>query len=457
MTDHRFPEDAGTGAYSSGSGDKNDGASLAQVYDAIGRTDYAKGLSFDVDYTVPEVTISMEKAVVSDDSATATQTGESRSGVAYVQEMDPRTRSLSDGTTNYVYLDLDLSTEDGASYHIDTDQTPPASPYLYLGWIDTAAEEYKLVNAKPSQEFESVRTEQLSNEILYVGDRDPQTVFDAAGPNTTIIGDPTIQHTVSAPVTSSANGLTVRGLNLFLADGTNDDTLQLTGDNPTVEYCVIDGNKANNTNGSLAGSALRLDGTNPTVWNNRIRNGARHNIYINGNGNSIENVRVVGNRSEDAQRSCLSVEGPDVTGAAVTHNFCSGSLDTTGIEIQDSSSGVFVGFNRCWDNNTGGIQCTDHGNDPVHDLTVAGNRCWNNEHGITINNTTSTASENFLIYGNQTVGGTGTGIRVLAQNDNLDYWTVALNISRDNDTSQFYNGSGAANYEAGLNLGFTVA
>jgi hypothetical protein len=265
MTEHRFPEDAGTGAHPSGSGDKNDAASFAQAYDAIGLTDHAKELSFDPDFTVPEVTIDMEKAVVTDDSATSTQTGETRDGVAYVQEMDLQTRSLTDDTTNYIYLDLDLSSDNKASYHIDTDQTPPSSPYLYLGVIDTANETYSRENAKPSETFESVSTEEINNSRHIRPGSNISEINDELSTPGTVVFDPGT-HTVTDRVEPTANNLRVvveEGATVRFADSASPTTVtsKQGGDRTFLFYVVgvtgfalelrgeLDPNNANQTRG----------------------------------------------------------------------------------------------------------------------------------------------------------------------------------------------------------------
>lgn len=310
---------------------------------------------------------------------------------------------------------------------------------------------------------QSVRTEKLSNDILYVGDRDPQTVLDEASSNATIIGDPTIQHTVTAPITSSLNGLTVRGLNLYLDDGVDDDTLWMKGDNVTVENCIIDGNKANNTRGTSEGSCLKFTGLSPTVCGNLVKNACRHNIYFEGesSGHDPSGLVAYGNRCKNPQRSNLSVEGAAIEGGSVGLNRCSGSVDTTGIEVQDGAQYVIVQQNQCWDNDGSsgvGIQFADHGSNANQWLSMIGNSVWSNRKGLSVSgDVAGTSSENFVVGFNTVINNSHIGISIISGEDNVDYWTCVGNISRGNSTDNFYNGSGATNYEAGLNLGFTVS
>ena len=141
MSDFAFPQDEGIGTHSVGSGDKNDAANFGAVYDAIGLTDFVKtGMNFTVDYATPAVDISAGKAVLTVDSATATQENETRDeGVAFTVETDARTDlSLTDAAVNHVFLDISLTSDDAPSFHIDSDDTPPSQPYLKIGTIDTS-------------------------------------------------------------------------------------------------------------------------------------------------------------------------------------------------------------------------------------------------------------------------------------------------------------------------------
>lgn len=152
MVDFVFPEDEGTGGHSSGSGDKNDAANFAAAFDAIGMTDFvATGMSFTLNASTPSLDISKGKAVVTDSSATATQTSETRDdGVAFVVEADSRSGlSLTDATTNHIFLDVDLTAEDAISIHIDTDDTQPSQPSLKIGTVDTSNDTTTELNRRP--------------------------------------------------------------------------------------------------------------------------------------------------------------------------------------------------------------------------------------------------------------------------------------------------------------------
>jgi hypothetical protein len=142
MADFVFPEDAGTGGYASGSGDANDAANFAAAFGAIGLSDgVMDGMGFTYNSGGPDVDIAAGTAVLSDTSATATQSSETRDNVSFIAQIDARsTVSLSAGSLNYIYLDVDLSTDDTASIVTNTTGSPPASPSLLLGTIDTSSD-----------------------------------------------------------------------------------------------------------------------------------------------------------------------------------------------------------------------------------------------------------------------------------------------------------------------------
>lgn len=136
MADHVYPEDTGTGA---AEGDWNDAANFAQLAAAVGRSDFVvNGMGFS-NISSTSVDIGQGVAAVTDTNATAANTSETRDSVAYVVEADARTGvTLTDTAINYIYLDIDLTTGDAISYHVDTDDTPPTTaPYLKIGTVDT--------------------------------------------------------------------------------------------------------------------------------------------------------------------------------------------------------------------------------------------------------------------------------------------------------------------------------
>lgn len=148
MVDHVFPEDQGTGA---SQGDWDDAANFAQLSDAVGNTDYVvRGLGLNnPDYTNLTIDVGQGVAAVSQASATANNTTESRDGVSFVAEADARTGvGLSDNATNHVYLDVDLSADDTISIVVNTTGSKPAEPSLKLGEVDTSNNTVTEVNRR---------------------------------------------------------------------------------------------------------------------------------------------------------------------------------------------------------------------------------------------------------------------------------------------------------------------
>jgi len=142
-TDFVFPEDSGTGATG---GDNADAANFATLAYATGIADkVVEGLTFTVDYTVPEVTVSAGLAVVTDTSAQEAQTAETRDqGVAYAVISSQKTVSLTDGVLNNMYLGVDLSTDDDVL--IANADTAEMEASIKIGEIDTSADTKELWN-----------------------------------------------------------------------------------------------------------------------------------------------------------------------------------------------------------------------------------------------------------------------------------------------------------------------
>lgn len=111
-----------------------DGLTEHNLQEWLGRSsigDYVEsGLNFTADFT--NVTLD-----ISDGKAHIFETAGYGQGLTVFP--DPRTGiALTDNTTNYVYIAVDVANEDSIYYHVDTDQTPPTDPSLYIGKVDTS-------------------------------------------------------------------------------------------------------------------------------------------------------------------------------------------------------------------------------------------------------------------------------------------------------------------------------
>jgi len=138
--DHVYPEDQGTNSNLSvaGEGDNADAANFASVYEAIGNTDFVvRGLNLQ-NVSGGTFDITAGKAVVSDASADAAQSGEVRDQqVSYVVEVSSKTGlSYTTGDVNYVFLDVLLTDDDALNIVINTTDSQPAQPSLKIAEID---------------------------------------------------------------------------------------------------------------------------------------------------------------------------------------------------------------------------------------------------------------------------------------------------------------------------------
>lgn len=138
--DHVYPEDQGTNANltQSGEGDDADAANFGSVYEAIGNTDYVvRGLNLS-NVSGGTFDLSSGKAVVTDASADAAQSSEVRDQqVAYVVEVASKTGiAYTTSDVNYVYLNVLLTNDDALEVVVNTTETQPAQPSLKIAEVD---------------------------------------------------------------------------------------------------------------------------------------------------------------------------------------------------------------------------------------------------------------------------------------------------------------------------------
>lgn len=138
--DHVYPEDQGTNANltQSGEGDDADAANFGSVYEAIGNTDYVvRGLNLS-NVSGGTFDLSSGKAVVTDASAAAAQSSEVRDQqVAYVVEVASKTGiAYTTSDVNYVYLNVLLTNDDALEVVVNTTETQPAQPSLKIAEVD---------------------------------------------------------------------------------------------------------------------------------------------------------------------------------------------------------------------------------------------------------------------------------------------------------------------------------
>lgn len=139
-----FPEDSDTASGSPD--DPNSAGNFTTWVHGTGFTDHVEsGMTFSVDYSVPEVTISAGKAnfgissvdARSDDGGSLKTRDE---GNTFVGESTSTTLSLTDNDTNEIFVFIELSSDDTLKFQARTDgSTPSANSAFKIGEIDTSA------------------------------------------------------------------------------------------------------------------------------------------------------------------------------------------------------------------------------------------------------------------------------------------------------------------------------
>jgi len=139
-------------------GDRDDAENFNQMigHDLLSNQ-VTNGLSLSPDYTVPEVDISTGVCFIRRSSATASSTGETRLDATYVVQLPSVTKSLTDNTVNYVYVDPGFGTNDNASIEVYIDQTNPGSDELEIGSVDTSNDTVNEVNRGTSVQQATIR------------------------------------------------------------------------------------------------------------------------------------------------------------------------------------------------------------------------------------------------------------------------------------------------------------
>lgn len=238
-------------------------------------SDYVeRGVSFTPTWSADETDISAGTAVIRDGD------------LAFIVEPDSRTDLALPSSTgvNYVYLAFDPDVDNAISYHVDTDDTPPADPSLKVAELDASTNTVTRVNRDPAVTFEgaaltsdldagghdlnnvgSTTTDQITNVYDHVTTTPEDTIEnDLVAGESVAIGPGTYAITLDASdegISVGVNDVTIYlhpDATLQLADGqtatgTDGGLIALANGVSGVEIKgrgTIDGNKANNTNPS---------------------------------------------------------------------------------------------------------------------------------------------------------------------------------------------------------------
>lgn len=157
---YTFPQDHGTDAYPEQEGDPNDAANFGSLIGATQNVSViVRGLGFlNVDYTNLTFDVKAGKAYLVGDGITAATSGESRDEVGMVNGINSRTGlALTDNAVNHVYATTDPNTNNSPSIEINTTETPPTTPSVKIGEIDTSnnttSEQWNLITQSGQLSF----------------------------------------------------------------------------------------------------------------------------------------------------------------------------------------------------------------------------------------------------------------------------------------------------------------
>jgi hypothetical protein len=132
MADFSFPQ----------TGDLPDFAHFATLR-GTGRSAVINGLTFSVDFSVPEVTVGSGKALINRAQAQTTHPqispAETVTDAAIVVEPDQKTVTLVGGQLNHIYLVANVNADDAPQIQANTAGNKPTVASLKIGEVDTAS------------------------------------------------------------------------------------------------------------------------------------------------------------------------------------------------------------------------------------------------------------------------------------------------------------------------------
>ena len=168
-----LPEDLGTGAPY---GDFLDAANLASMVHRPNSVDFViSGLELNPDYTDMKVYANAGRAIISDTSAYANKSQETREyGVAYSAILKARTTSFETNNDvlelvagiNHVHVAVDLEEGDSPYIYVDQDDSGPADPSFKIGTVDTDTETVEELGRDPTATFEEVTSDNVATDTI---------------------------------------------------------------------------------------------------------------------------------------------------------------------------------------------------------------------------------------------------------------------------------------------------
>jgi hypothetical protein len=224
--------------------------------------------------------------------------------------------------------------------------------------------------------------------VTHIGGQHPQDALDEATLGETIVADPAVEHVLSAPLTVTTPGVTLAGCALRLADGADENLVEVGADDATLTNFRIDGNRGGQSADRHSNGVLVTGAQNVTLSGGVVRDTSRHGIrvvdmgtatsQVAGNqvhvprGDPTADVTVQNVRVESPRRDGCSVEGPDVRNVSVSNVRTFDSSDRGGVEIKDGASDALV--TGCYAENCRyGVAVQDHGEHSTSNVRFVGN------------------------------------------------------------------------------------
>jgi hypothetical protein len=261
--------------------------------------------------------------------------------------------------------------------------------------------------------------------VTELAGRHPQDALDRAAPNETIVDGTGERREIAEPVTVTTPGVTLAGLHLRLADGADENLVEVAADGVTVTDFVLDGNRANQPGDRQSNGLVVAGGSNVAVANGLVRNPSRHGIRVADTATITSDSTVEGDtvsvaaadrasdvtvrdvRVESPRRDGCSVEGPAVSNVAVRNVRTFDSSDRGGVEIKDGASDAVVA--NCYAEGCRyGCAIQDHGEYGVANVVFTGNTAV--ECDTAIDAQTSLRHAAVAVVGNTARGVTGAGM-----------------------------------------------
>jgi len=259
--------------------------------------------------------------------------------------------------------------------------------------------------------------------VVELDDRRPQEAIDAAAPGETIAFDSGTRYTLEEPLVVTTPDLALRGPNLRLADGADEDLIEVGADGVSITGFTIDGNRANQPGNRQSNGILVTGVSNVWIGNGRIEDVSRHGLRIVDSSvptstapddtihverGGVADVTVRDVRIDRPRRDGCSVEGPDLANVSVENVRTVGSSDRGSVEVKDGAADAYVG--DCYAKDcVYGVAVQDHGEYPTANVRIANNAAVDCE--TLVDAQTSHPPENVSVVGNvgRDLGGDGMG------------------------------------------------